>query len=144
MAGKLIKVNCKFCGTLFDSPSETDAVCPQCSLRLDEYVIQIKEYMEEYPRVTAMEINRDLHIPLPVIMHLIDDDFFALPPLAEDIYKGPRCAVCNEPIKRGKYCEKHLLSAIASETTRVRLKPTEIKKPSAKFHTKNNRPPSQR
>ncbi|MDR1664300.1 MAG: flagellar operon protein YvyF [Clostridiales bacterium] len=127
-----LRVNCKFCGALFDS-FNLKKVCPTCDKNMDEYFKQIRAFLETCPDATSAEVCEALGIPLPIITFFIKEERL----IVKNKKKGTafQCEICHKPILSGRFCFDCSITIARSEM-KTGLSHEEPERASQKFHTR--------
>lgn len=96
------KVNCARCGRLYEYNGISD-YCPIC-MQYDEANFQrIKEYLNEHPKATVLQVAGGLDIPVKMIKKYLKEGRLEVIE-AENFFL--ECERCGTPIKTGRYCEE--------------------------------------
>ncbi|HHW68303.1 MAG: hypothetical protein PWP07_852 [Epulopiscium sp.] len=95
-------VSCARCGKLYEYNGISD-YCPIC-MQYDEAIFQkIKEYLNEHPKATVIQVATDLDIPVKMIKKYLREGRLEIVE-AENFFLN--CEKCGAPIKTGRYCDK--------------------------------------
>lgn len=89
--------SCIICKKLFNGYGLS--TCPECTRKLDEAFLVIRDYLEEHRGANANDIIKATGLSNKIVGQLLKDERL-LP------YTGhtQRCKVCNQPITSGKMC----------------------------------------
>lgn len=94
---------CTFCGRLFQSTGPN--ICPECSVKLDEDFVRVREYLYDNPgNVDVLDIVNNTGVSEKAVLRLIKDGR-----LARKDSEGNsllRCAICGAPISSGRLCRQ--------------------------------------
>jgi len=94
-------VNCARCGRLYEYNGISD-YCPIC-MQYDEANFQrIKEYLNEHPKATVMQVATGLDIPVKMIKKYLREGRLEIVE-AENFFL--ECEKCGVPIKTGRFCD---------------------------------------
>lgn len=94
--------NCRRCGKLFVYTGSP--LCNQCREQDDEVFVRIKEYIEENPRCTTIEVAEALDIPIEKILQFLREGKLELSKENVNMLLG--CESCGKPIATGQYCNE--------------------------------------
>jgi predicted transcriptional regulator len=95
--------NCPECGRVYQKNSRK--MCQSCSKRVDEEIMDCKEYMWHNPKITTEELSRAINVNISTIYQIIKDGLIAknYPNLtypcescAVQIHKNRLCTQCLE------------------------------------------------
>ncbi len=104
---------CTQCRNIFQAYGN-ESVCPSCMEKMDQYFVKVRDYLYEHPNAGIVEIVEKTEVEEKHILSFLREERLSL--------KEPTgalvCANCGEPIRKGKYCEKCLIS-IKKEIDRV-------------------------
>lgn len=94
---------CSFCGKLFQSLGVPN--CPQCSLKLDEDFIKVREHLYANPKSTlhATEIAEETGVSEKAVLYFLKEGKLAR---KETEKIDLTCARCGVSIASGKLCTK--------------------------------------
>lgn len=94
---------CTFCGRLFQSTGPN--ICPECSVKLDEDFLKVREYLYDNPgHVDVLDIVNNTGVSEKAVLRLIKDGR-----IARKVSEGDtdlRCAICGAPISSGRLCRR--------------------------------------
>lgn len=95
---------CGFCGKLFQSLGPPH--CPQCSNKLDQDFIKVREYLysNKSAALNATEISENTGVSEKAVLYFIKEGRLARKEGGEK--SGVKCAACGTPILSGKLCAK--------------------------------------
>lgn len=85
---------CPRCGKLFNKPGNSQyLVCNGCIDDEQRDYEKIREILEEYGNISAIEVSEKTEIPLDVILRMCDQGWFEAETTSESIY----CGRCGAP-----------------------------------------------
>jgi predicted amidophosphoribosyltransferase len=94
---------CAFCGKLFQSMGPD--ICPECSVKLDEEFVRVREYLYDNPgHIDVMDIVNNTGVSEKAVLRFIKDGRLARKVSTEEA--GLRCAICGAPISAGRLCRR--------------------------------------
>ncbi|MCX7921291.1 MAG: flagellar protein [Clostridia bacterium] len=94
--------NCKICGRLFRSISDS-SVCVPCMEQDEKNYHRIREYLIEHPLSKIFEVSNELSIPVSRIKRYLREGWLEI---VEKDNRFLDCEICGTPIHSGKYCEQ--------------------------------------
>jgi predicted amidophosphoribosyltransferase len=94
---------CTFCGRLFQSTGPN--ICPECSVKLDEDFVRVREYLYDNPgHVDVLDIVNNTGVSEKAVLRLIKDG--RLSRKGSEGEADLRCAICGAPISSGRLCRR--------------------------------------
>ena len=82
--------------------------CTDCGEEMKDKFCQIKEYLEEHPKATAVTVSKDLGIDLSYINKLLRMGRLEIPE-DSDVFIG--CELCGRSIRYGRVCSACAIAA---------------------------------
>ena len=96
---------CAFCGRLFQSMGQD--LCPECSVKLDEDFVRVREYLYDNPgHIDVMDIVKNTGVCEKAVLRFLKDG--RLSRKISDREADLRCAICGAPISSGRLCRRCL------------------------------------
>ena len=89
---------CRECGNLFQYTGKD--ICNDCFQKLDEYFVQVRDYLDEHPNAKVAELSEELDIKERIILDFIKQGRLIL---KEAVLQ---CVNCGKPICTGKMCDE--------------------------------------
>ena len=94
--------NCRSCGSLFNYMGG-EPICASCKKKLEEKFTKVKEYLDEKPTATIVEVSEETEVSVTQLKQWIREERLSLSS-ASDI--GITCMSCGRPIRTGRFCDK--------------------------------------
>ena len=94
--------NCRRCGKLFVYTGIP--LCRQCIDEDEEIFEKVKEYIENHPKCTTMEVAEALDISMEKILQFLREGKLELS--RENTNMLLDCERCGRPISTGRYCSE--------------------------------------
>lgn len=89
---------CRECGKIFQYFGKD--ICPECLQKLDDWFMEIRDYLDEHPSAKVSELSQELEIKEKVIMDFIRQGRIML---KEAVIT---CNNCGKPINGGDMCDE--------------------------------------
>lgn len=94
--------NCKRCGRLFVYTG--NPLCSYCLEEDEKIYKKVREYIEQHPRCTVMEVSEALDVPVEKIIQFLREGKLELS--KENSNMMLDCERCGRPIKTGRFCKE--------------------------------------
>ncbi|OWZ84857.1 TIGR03826 family flagellar region protein [Natranaerobius trueperi] len=122
--------NCKSCGKLFLKVSRN--ICPDCFQEEEDCFLKVKNYLDEHPNATVLEVSTETEVTQKQIKKFIEEGRLITTQFTRLSIECERCGV---EISQGKYCEscqEELKEGFKSSTTKK-----EEQKEAGKIHIRD-------
>jgi len=80
--------NCEICGKVFNSETENDTTCPECSVDEQKQLKKVADYLRKFPMANVMEVHEKTGVSRAQVLKLV------------------KCRICGVPVKTGNICGK--------------------------------------
>lgn len=101
--------NCKRCGVIFND--DNSQICSACKKDDEKDFQRVKEYLEENPRATLMEVSRNLKLSTDKVKRFVRDGRVETVGENEGT-SGIECEKCGVSINSGRYCSECQINLI--------------------------------
>ena len=112
-------IQCSICRKPFQSLGRK--VCPNCLGKMDDYFIQVRDYLDDNPNASIEKVSEETEISQRVIMYLIKEGRVIMKGEGKAFDDTLTCEICKIPIFEGRICEtckKNLAKAIDNTSSK--------------------------
>lgn len=118
--------NCRSCGILFNYIGGVP-ICASCKKKLEDKFREVKDYLNEHPNATIVEVSEEMEVSVKQIKQWIREERLSL---SEATMDGVLCESCGKPIRSGRFCDKckaKMQSELASAIEKPKAAPVKKK-----------------